>query len=48
MKSFGFSVRHWQQIEAGRPISVTTMLRISKAFKIKLDDLVRDFDPDGD
>lgn len=35
MASFGFSVRHWQQIEAGRPITVTTLLRISEAFKIK-------------
>ena len=23
----GFSARHWQQIEAGRPITVTTLLR---------------------
>jgi hypothetical protein len=28
MISFGFSARHWQQIEAGRPITVTTLLRI--------------------
>jgi hypothetical protein len=24
MISFGFSARHWQQIEAGRPITLTT------------------------
>ena len=29
MISFGFSARHWQQIEAGRPITVTTLLRNS-------------------
>ncbi len=28
MISFGFSARHWQQIEAGRPIKVTTLLRV--------------------
>lgn len=46
MASFGFSVRHWQQIETGRPIAVKTLLRISKAFKIKLDDLVRGLEHD--
>jgi predicted nucleic acid-binding Zn ribbon protein len=28
MIGFGFSARHWQQVEAGRPITVTTLLRI--------------------
>src|ERR1700704_824214 len=28
MIAFGFSARHWQQIEAGRPITLTTLLRI--------------------
>jgi hypothetical protein len=28
MISHGFSVRHWQMIEAGRPVTVTTLLRI--------------------
>lgn len=32
MISFGFSARHWQQIEAGRPITVTTLLRICEVF----------------
>ena len=41
MISFGFSARHWQQIEAGRPITVKTLLRIAQAFKIRLDRLVR-------
>jgi len=41
MISFGFSMRHWQQIEAGRSISVTTAIRISEVFNIKLSDLVR-------
>ena len=34
MISFGFSARHWQQIEAGRPITVTTLLRISETFNV--------------
>ena len=41
MISFGFSARHWQQIEAGRPITVRTLLRICEAFKIRMDRVVR-------
>lgn len=36
----GFSVRHWQMIEAGRPITVSTLLRICEAFNLTLDQLV--------
>ena len=36
MISFGFSARHWQQIEAGRPITVTTLLRICEALEVNL------------
>ena len=32
MLSFGFSTRHWQQVEAGRPITMTTLLRICEVF----------------
>ena len=32
--SFGFSARHWQQIEAGRPITVTTLLRICEVLQV--------------
>lgn len=46
MAQFGFSVRHWQQIESGRPITVTTLLRICEAFKIKVEDLARGLDQD--
>jgi DNA-binding XRE family transcriptional regulator len=45
MVNFGFSMRHWQQIERGRPISVTTLLRICEVFKIKPEDLLRDLEP---
>lgn len=44
MISFGFSARHWQQIEAGRPITVTTLLRIGEVFEITLATLVDGLD----
>ena len=42
--SFGFSTRHWQQIEAGRPITVITLLRICEVFEIAMEELVRGLD----
>jgi len=44
MISFGFSARHWQQIEAGRPITMTTLLRICDVFKVRLEEVVRGLD----
>lgn len=44
MISYGFSARHWQQIEAGRPITVSTLLRICAAFETPLEHLVRGLD----
>jgi len=44
MISFGFSARHWQQIEAGRPITVTTLLRICEVFDTPMAKLVRGLD----
>ena len=44
MISFGFSARHWQQIEAGRPITVTTLLRVCDVFHTPLARLVRGLD----
>ena len=44
MISFGFSARHWQQIEAGRPITVSTLLRICEVFRIGIEHLVRGLD----
>jgi hypothetical protein len=41
MMSFGFSARHWQQIEKGRPITMKTLLRITLALKIPLSRLVK-------
>jgi transcriptional regulator with XRE-family HTH domain len=41
MFSFGFSTRHWQQIEAGRPITLKTLLRICDVFEITPEKLLR-------
>ena len=40
MISRGFSARHWQQIEKGRSINCTTLLRISLVFEVSLSVLV--------
>jgi len=44
MISFGFSARHWQQIEAGRPITMTTLLGICDVSKVRIVAVVRDTD----
>jgi transcriptional regulator with XRE-family HTH domain len=44
---FGFSARHWQQVEAGRPITVTTLLRIGEVFEVTLASLVDGLDAPG-
>ena len=44
MIAFGFSARHWQQIEAGRPITMTTLLRICDAFRVRIAVVVRGTD----
>jgi transcriptional regulator with XRE-family HTH domain len=47
MLSFGFSTRHWQQVEAGRPITVTTLLRICEVFELPMSKLVQRLDGEG-
>jgi len=44
MISYGFSARHWQQIEAGRPITVSTLLRVSAVFGTSVERLVHGLD----
>jgi transcriptional regulator with XRE-family HTH domain len=44
MISFGFSARHWQQIEAGRPITLTTLLRICDALDVRLTTMLAGLD----
>lgn len=47
MIGLGFSARHWQQIEAGRPITVRTLLRICNSFHISPERLIRHLDRRG-
>lgn len=44
MISFGFSARHWQQIEAGRPITLKTLLRICRVFSTPMERVVKGLD----
>lgn len=44
MISYGFSARHWQQIEAGRPIIVSTLLRICAVFETSAERLIHRLD----
>ena len=41
---YGFSARHWQQVEAGRPITVTTLLRICEVFEVPMAKVVQGLD----
>jgi DNA-binding Xre family transcriptional regulator len=40
MISYGFSVRHWQMVESGRPITLFTLLRICEAFDVAPEEMV--------
>jgi hypothetical protein len=44
MAGFGFPAHHWQQVEAGKPITVTTLLRICEVFDISMANVVRGLD----
>jgi transcriptional regulator with XRE-family HTH domain len=44
MISFDFSARHWQQVEKGRPITLTTLLRICEVFHTPMWSLVKGLD----
>ena len=41
---YGFSACHWPQIEVGRPITVTTLLRICGVFEVPMASVVRRLD----
>jgi len=41
MISHGYSVRYWQKIEAGKPITLRTLLRICRVFSIPIHVVVR-------
>lgn len=40
MLAYWFSPRHWQMIESGRPITISTLLRICEAFELKPEQLL--------
>lgn len=40
MIEHGFSLRHFQQIEAGSSINVTTLLRLAEVFRLDPSDLL--------
>jgi transcriptional regulator with XRE-family HTH domain len=44
MLSRGFSVRYWQRVEAGKPITLRTLLRICRAFSAPLHIVVEGLD----
>jgi len=44
MIGHGFSARHWQQIEAGRPITIKTLLRICETFNVRAASLIDGLD----
>jgi transcriptional regulator with XRE-family HTH domain len=41
MITYGFSVRHWQMIEAGRPSTLFTLLRICDTFEVTPEELLK-------
>jgi len=47
MISHGFSVRYWQKIEAGKPITLRTLLRICRLFSAPMHEVVRGLDEPG-
>ena len=38
---YGFSVRHYQRLEAGRPHSLTTLFRLAEIFGVDAGELIR-------
>jgi transcriptional regulator with XRE-family HTH domain len=44
MIGFGFSARHWQQVEAGRAITIKTLVRACRVFGVNLSTVLRGLD----
>ena len=44
MEVRGLRAKHWQQLEAGRPMTVETLLRICQALNVTLAFLLADLD----
>ena len=47
MISFGYTVRYWQRIEAGKPITLRTLLRICGILGTTAESLVRGLGPEA-
>src|SRR5437763_14998107 len=44
MITHGFSVRYWQKLEAGKPITLRTLLRICRLFSAPMHEVVHGLD----
>jgi DNA-binding Xre family transcriptional regulator len=47
MISFGYTVRYWQRIEAGKPITLRTLLRICRILSTSVESVVRGLGPEA-
>lgn len=47
MISFGYTVRYWQRIEAGKPITLRTLLRICRVLGTTVESAVRGLGPEA-
>ena len=47
MISFGYTVRYWQRIEAGKPVTLRTLLRICRILGTSMESLVRGLGPEA-
>jgi transcriptional regulator with XRE-family HTH domain len=47
MISFGYTVRYWQRIEAGKPITLRTLLRICRILSTSMESVVRGLGPEA-
>jgi transcriptional regulator with XRE-family HTH domain len=46
MVSFGYTVRYWQRVEAGKPITLRTLLRICSILGTSMETVVRGLGPE--
>jgi transcriptional regulator with XRE-family HTH domain len=44
MISHGYSVRYWQKVEAGKPITLRTLLRVCRLFSTPMSNVVHGLD----
>lgn len=40
VQAYGFSVRHYQQLEAGKPHTLSTLFKLAAMFEVKASELV--------